>query len=99
MHFWGGASWRQFHALRPNEVIQWYAMKFAKRNSIRVYDMGGDGAYKKKYGGKEIEVPWFEISKYPWIRCLRDIAQQSHKARQHCLGWLHYQSFSEKICQ
>jgi hypothetical protein len=92
MYFWGGASCRRFHALRPNEAIQWYAMSFAKRNGIRVYDMGGGGAYKRKYGGSEIRVPWFRISKYPWIRYLRDTAQKTHKASQHCLGWLHHLS-------
>jgi hypothetical protein len=86
MYFWGGASWRRFNTLRPNEAIQWYAMKFAKRNGIRIYDMGGSGIYKKKYGGKEIEVPWFGISKYPWVRYLRDMARKSYKARQRCLG-------------
>jgi hypothetical protein len=92
MYFWGGASWRRFHTLRPNEAIQWYAIKFAKRNGIRVYDMGGGGEYKRKYGGSEIQVPWFGISKYPWIRFLRDVAQISHKAHQHCSGWLHHLS-------
>lgn len=87
MYFWGGASWRHHQLLRPNEAIQWYAMKFGKQNGLRTYDMGGGGEYKRKYGGGEIEVPWFRKSKYPWIRYLRDMAQQSHKVRQQCLGW------------
>lgn len=41
---------------------------------------------KRKYGGSEIEVPWFRKSKYPWIHHLRDIAQQSHKMSQKCSG-------------
>jgi len=92
MYFWGGASWRRFHTLRPNEAIQWYAIKFAKRNGIRVYDMGGGGVYKRKYGGSEIRVPWFGISKYPGIRFLRDMAQKTYKTRQHCLGWVNHLS-------
>jgi hypothetical protein len=86
MYFWGGASWRQHQFLRPNEAIQWHAMKFGKKNGLRAYDMGGGGEYKRKYGGSEIEVPWFRKSKYPWIRHLREVAQQSHKVRQRCLG-------------
>ena len=31
MYFWGGASWRQHQLLRPNEAIQWYAMKIGKQ--------------------------------------------------------------------
>jgi hypothetical protein len=86
MYFWGGASWRHSQSLRPNEALQWQALKIGKKKGIRIYDMGGGGEYKRKYGGKEIEVPWFGKSKYPWIRYLRDIAQQSHKVRQQSLG-------------
>lgn len=86
MYFWGGASWRQHQLLRPNEAIQWRAMKIGKHKRLRAYDMGGGGEYKRKYGGSEIAVPWFRKSKYPWTRFLRDMAQQSHKIRQECLG-------------
>jgi len=86
MYFWGGASWRHHQFLRPNEAIQWHAMKIGKQKGLQTYDMGGGGEYKRKYGGREIEVPWFSKSKYPWIRYLRDIAQQSHKVGQRCLG-------------
>ncbi len=54
MYFWGGASWRHSQSLRPNEALQWEAMKIGKRKGIRIYDMGGGGEYKRKYGGKEI---------------------------------------------
>jgi hypothetical protein len=30
MYFGGGASWRQHQILRPNEAIQWQAMKIRK---------------------------------------------------------------------
>lgn len=86
MYFWGGASWRDHQLLRPNEAIQWHAMKLGKQKGLRAYDMGGGGEYKRKYGGSEIEVPWFRKSKYPWIRYLRNLAQHSHKVSQHCLG-------------
>ena len=86
MYFWGGASWRQHQLSRPNEAIQWHAMKIGKQQGLRTYDMGGGGEYKRKYGGREIEVPWFRKSKYPWIRYLRDMAQHSHTMRQHWIG-------------
>jgi hypothetical protein len=74
MYFWGGASWRHHQLLRPNKAIQWYAMKIGKQKGLRTYDVGGGGEYKRKYGGSEIEVPWFRKSKYPWIRYLHDMA-------------------------
>lgn len=72
MYFWGGASWRQFQPLRPNEAIQWYAMRYWKQRRMRIYDMGGSGEYKRKYGGTEINVPWFRTSKYRWIPIVRN---------------------------
>jgi CelD/BcsL family acetyltransferase involved in cellulose biosynthesis len=86
MYFWGGASWRHHQKLRPNEAIQWHAMRIARQKGLRVFDMGGGGEYKRKYGGYEIEVPWFRKSKYAWIHHLREIAQRSHKVRQYWLG-------------
>jgi hypothetical protein len=90
MHFWGGASWRHSQSLRPNEALQWHAMKIGKKMGIRIYDMGGGGEYKRKYGGKEIEVPWFWKSKFRSIGLMRDVAQYSHKLCQQCLGQLNH---------
>jgi CelD/BcsL family acetyltransferase involved in cellulose biosynthesis len=86
MYFWGGASWRQSQSLRPNEVLQWHAMQIGKRKGIRIYDMGGDGDYKRKYGGYEITVPWFRKSKYPWVRYAREMAERTHAVGRRCLG-------------
>jgi hypothetical protein len=86
MYFWGGASWRQHQLLRPNEAIQWSAMKIGKQKGLRSYDMGGGGEYKRKYGGREITVPWIRKSRYAWLGYLRDMAQHSHTLRQQCSG-------------
>lgn len=98
MYFWGGASWRQHQGLRPNEALQWHAMKIGKQRGIRTYDMGGGGEYKKKYGGYEIQVPWVRKSKSPWIGRARTVAKEIHNVRQQCFGRLdrlvpkHYES-------
>jgi CelD/BcsL family acetyltransferase involved in cellulose biosynthesis len=86
LYFWGGASWRKYQFLRPNEAIQWEAMKIGKSKGLRIYDMGGGGEYKRKYGGREIEVIWFRKSKYQWIRFLRDMAQQGHNLNHRYQG-------------
>src|SRR5919197_146454 len=80
MYFWGGASWRDAQPLRPNELVQWYAVNYWKKRGIRRYDMGGGGEYKKKYGGTEIAVPWFRKSKYDTISSLRNLGQKVVKA-------------------
>jgi hypothetical protein len=93
MYFWGGASWRRDQLLRPNEAIQWHAIKLGRKMGFRTYDMGGGGEYKRKYGGSEIKVPWFRKSKYPWIRYMRHMAEQSHKVSQRYLGRFHAVSY------
>lgn len=92
MYFWGGASWRLHQLSRPNEAIQWQAMRIGKKMGLYTYDMGGGGEYKRKYGGREIEVPWFRKSKYPWIRRMRELAQRSYSRRQRLMGCLHCMS-------
>jgi hypothetical protein len=86
MYFWGGASWRHHQSVRPNEAIQWHAMKIGKQKGLRAYDMGGGGEYKRKYGGSQIVVPWFRKSKYPWLRYMRELAEHSHRFRREWLG-------------
>jgi CelD/BcsL family acetyltransferase involved in cellulose biosynthesis len=89
IYFWGGASWRDYQCLRPNEAIQWAAIKLGKKKGLHIYDMGGGGEYKRKYGGTEIAVPWFRKSKYPWIRYMRGMAERSHKVSQRYFGrWM-----------
>lgn len=82
MHFWGGASWRRFQILRPNEALQWYAMRYWKQRGMERYDMGGAGAYKRKYGGRPIIIPWFRVSKYPWLPVARFAVQRWVALRQ-----------------
>ena len=89
MYFWGGASWRKYQHLLPNEAIQWYAIRYWKERKIRSYDMGGIRDYKRKYGGREIFVPWARKSKYAFIPPARNLAQVLFKTRQHLLGSWH----------
>lgn len=86
MYFWGGASWRRHQILRPNESIQWFAMRYWKARGIAKYDMGGIAEYKRKYGGYEIAVPWGRKSKYPFVEHLRNIGKSAFSVRQRMLG-------------
>lgn len=86
MIFWGGASWRKYQILRPNEAVQWYAIKYWKRRGIPCYDMGGGGKYKQKYGGKDILVPWFRKSKYAGLGHARAIVEKTARLRQRLAG-------------
>jgi hypothetical protein len=83
MYFWGGASWRSFQSLRPNEAIQWFAMRYWKDKGIKKYDMG---EYKRKYGGYEIVVPWGRKSKYLILEQLRNFGKNIFNAKQRIYG-------------
>ncbi len=86
MYFWGGASRTEYRHLRPNEAIQWYAMRHWKSLGITKYDMGGGGEYKEKYGGREIAVPWVRQSRNGLLAALREAARWSFDLRQRIRG-------------
>jgi len=87
--FWGNASFRSSQAFRPNEAIQWYVMPHWKRLGVEVYDWGGEGTYKEKYGCTVHKVPWFTKSRYQFVSKLRDEAKEMFARKQRLLGWLH----------
>ena len=75
MYFWGGASWRSYQTLRPNDLLMWTAMKLGKARGMQIMDLGGSGEYKKKFGGRPISVPWARVSSQPFIPILRSTAR------------------------
>ncbi len=85
---WGSANWRHFSRVRPNEMLQWYAIKYWKARGMRTFDLVGRGDYKLKYGSRPIVVPWVRKSKSPGIAFLRFGAEESFRAVQDTLGKL-----------
>ena len=92
--FWGNASFRASQNLRPNEAIHWYVMRYWKKRGVDVYDWGGGGEYKEKYGCFPHNVPWFTKSRYGVISTLRGQAKAMFATKQRFQGWL--QSRREK---
>jgi CelD/BcsL family acetyltransferase involved in cellulose biosynthesis len=86
MFFWGGASWRSYQNLRPNDLLMWAAMRTGKAQGLRILDMGGAGDYKKKFGGNPISVPWIRVSSHPVIPLLRDTGKRLFRLRQRLQG-------------
>jgi CelD/BcsL family acetyltransferase involved in cellulose biosynthesis len=86
--FWGNASLRASQILRPNELMQWYAMRYWKRRGVEIYDWGGEGKYKEKYGCVPHRVPWFTKSRSELISKLRGEAKKMFVRKQRFLGWL-----------
>jgi hypothetical protein len=86
--FWGNASFRSSQILRPNELMQWHAMRYWKRRGVEIYDWGGEGKYKEKYGCVLHRVPWFTKSRHELVAKLRDEAKKMFARKQRFLGWL-----------
>ena len=88
MYFWGGASFREYQILRPNESLMWYAMRYWKSRGIEWCDLGGGAEYKRKYGPLEVSVPFFRMSRFAALSGARDLAKKGAKLRQAALGRL-----------
>lgn len=86
--FWGNASFRAYQNLRPNEACHWYAMRYWKNRGISIFDWGGEGTYKEKYGCTPHRVPWFTKSRYQIVGKMRDEARNMFARKQKFLGWL-----------
>jgi hypothetical protein len=86
--FWGNASFRTHQSLRPNEACHWYAMRYWKKRGATIFDWGGEGTYKEKYGCAPHRVPWFTKSRYQIVGALRNEARNMFARKQKFLGWL-----------
>ncbi len=86
--FWGNASWREHQHLRPNETLHWYAMRYWKRRGAELFDWGGGGEYKEKYGVAPLRVPWFYKSRYKWISTARDGLRSLYYSTRPLIGRL-----------
>lgn len=84
--FWGNASFRASQNLRPNEALHWHAMRYWKKRGVQIFDWGGGGEYKEKYGVRPISIPWFRKSRYGFIEPLRQGAKGIFEIKQHVLG-------------
>jgi hypothetical protein len=94
--FWGNASFRSSQILRPNELIQWYVMRYWKQRGVQIYDWGGEGKYKEKYGCVMHRVPWFTKSRYQLLSRLRGEARKAFTAKQRLLGRFQRQSTDQE---
>jgi hypothetical protein len=90
--YWGNASFREFLHWRPNELMNWHAMRYWKQRGIESFDWGGEadyGRYKRKYGGNPLAYPSFRKSRFGFVGMLRNGASNLQKWDQRLLGWFH----------
>ena len=78
---WGNASLRQYQILRPNEALQWFALRYWRSRGMRQFDWGGAGAaggYKAKFGGTPFALAAFRKSRHKFIQYARDTAERAY---------------------
>jgi hypothetical protein len=83
---WGGASRRAGLHSQPNEALFWAAMRYWQERGMTVLDTGGAGDYKRKYGTRELWVPWARRSRLPGTLALRALARSAVRRRQAWRG-------------
>jgi hypothetical protein len=87
MYFWGGASWRRYQILRPNEAIMWHAMRYWKARGIESCDLGGPfPSYKTKFGPREAPVITVMVSRYRALAGLRNVVRVAYEKKQRIAG-------------
>jgi|SRR5208283_3136380 len=79
-YYWGGASWREYQKLYPNELLHWYAIRYWKRRGLTTYNMVGNMEFKQKFGGRETAVPMIGKARNRLIEQLRSSAPRLAKA-------------------
>jgi predicted N-acyltransferase len=85
-YFWGGASRRADQVMRPNEAVFWYAMRHWRAQGMTAIDLGGAGDYKRKYGPREVWLPWVRRSRGRGLSELRSLAKIAARRRQAWRG-------------
>jgi Acetyltransferase (GNAT) domain len=87
-YFWGGASVRADQVLRPNEAMFWYAMRHWRDRGMTALDLGGAGDYKRRYGPRDLWLPFFRRSRVPGLSAMRTLARTATRQRQALRGRL-----------
>ncbi|MDP4201311.1 MAG: hypothetical protein Q8861_01330 [Bacteroidota bacterium] len=75
---WGQASYKDSHSLFPNEAMWFEAMRYWKNAGTTVFELGGGGEYKKKYGGVPYVKPRLVATKYQALHSLKQLAKRSY---------------------
>ncbi len=70
-YFWGGASSGEGRRVLANDALLWAAIDRARASGQRVFDFGGGGSFKAKFGGSALDVAWVRRSRWPVVEAAR----------------------------
>jgi hypothetical protein len=85
--FWGNASFRSGQHLRPNEALNWHALRYWRARGAERFDWGGEGEYKERYGCQKVVVHRFCQSRLAILPVLRDQARKVFCQQLRVKGW------------
>jgi len=88
LYSWGSASWPEENHWRPNEIVDWYAMRKWKARGMHTYDLVGFADYKRKYGTQDVSIPYLMRPRFGWVLHLREAARQALQMQQRLGGRL-----------
>lgn len=83
---WGTACFRHNTPAHPNELLWWETMRAWRARGASVFDMGGRGDYKAKYGGVLIPTTSFHRSRFAMLEYARTATERKVRARQERAG-------------
>ena len=63
-------------------------MRYWKRQGVTVFDWGGGGEYKEKYGVRPVSIPWFCKPRYRVLGVMRQKAKRLFDLKQRLMGRL-----------
>jgi hypothetical protein len=61
-------------------------MRYWKKRGVEIFDWGGGGEYKEKYGVRPASIPWLRKSRYRLLGVLRQEAKRLFDLKQRLLG-------------
>jgi lipid II:glycine glycyltransferase (peptidoglycan interpeptide bridge formation enzyme) len=90
--YWGNASFRQSQHYRPNELLNWYAIRYWKQRGFQVFDWGGADycrRFKAKFGAQPSSYPRFRKSRFAFLGILRQQAEGLFSLKRRFAGMFH----------
>jgi hypothetical protein len=84
--YWGSASFRSTQHLKPNDVLQWYAIRYWKRRGMQRLSWGPRTGFKEKLAVESVTVTWFRKSRFAFVDSFRECARSMFAFRQRLLG-------------
>lgn len=64
----------------------WSAIRYWRERGADVFDFGGAGDYKLKFGPTEVAVPLFRKSRFGIVGDMREVAKRTIKLKRRFAG-------------